>query len=90
MPEMYTGGCLQSFALSDGSALLLAIKEWLTPSGEVIWHKGILPDVAVSLLADMSPLTPVKEKGMTAAELRASGDAQLLRALDLIQKPTKE
>jgi carboxyl-terminal processing protease len=79
-----TGTVLREFPLTDGSALLLAIEEWLTPAGNVIWHRGITPNVAVSLPADVTALTPEQEKGMTAAELRASGDEQVLRALDLL------
>jgi len=82
-----TGTVLQSFPLSDGSALMLAIKEWLTPDGHLIWHKGISPDVVVPLPEQVSPLTPEKEKGLTEEQLRASGDTQLLRALDLLMQP---
>ena len=42
-----TGTVLQEFPLSDGSALLLAVEEWLTPQGHTIWHRGIAPDVKV-------------------------------------------
>jgi carboxyl-terminal processing protease len=38
-----TGTVLQTFPLSDGSALMLAIEEWFTPDGHVIWHHGIYP-----------------------------------------------
>src|SRR5207253_4613867 len=44
-----TGTVLQPFGLSDGSAVLLAVNEWLTPNGRQIWHKGISPDVEVAL-----------------------------------------
>jgi carboxyl-terminal processing protease len=79
-----TGTVLQTFSLSDGSALMLAIEEWLTPDGHVIWHHGINPDVAVSLPPEVTPLLPVTERGLTAEKLRGSGDVQLLRALDLL------
>jgi len=79
-----TGTVLEQFHLSDGSALLLATEEWLTPAGRVIWHKGIGPDVSVSLPADTAPLFPEAEQGMTPDQLRASGDGQLLRAIDLL------
>jgi carboxyl-terminal processing protease len=79
-----TGTVLQEFRLTDGSALLLATAEWLTPDGHVIWHQGITPNVVVPLPADANPLTPEREKEMTVAELQASGDEQLLRALDLL------
>ncbi len=81
-----TGTVLQTFSLSDGSALMLAIEEWLTPDGHVIWHHGITPDVLVALPPDVTPLIPANEKELTAEELRKSKDVQLLRALDLFQK----
>jgi carboxyl-terminal processing protease len=79
-----TGTVLETFPLSDGSALLLAIEEWLTPSGKTIWHKGISPDINVSLPPDIDPLFPGAKKDLTPTELRNSGDKQLLRALDLL------
>jgi len=82
-----TGTVLESFSLSDGSALMLAIREWLTPTGRVIWHRGVSPDEMVALPPEVAPLIPEKERGMTAAQLRASGDEQLLRALDLLSRP---
>jgi carboxyl-terminal processing protease len=85
-----TGTILESFPLSDGSALMLATIEWLTPAGRVIWHHGITPNVLVPLPPQISPLIPETERRMTAEELRASGDQQLLRALDLLSRPTQK
>ena len=82
-----TGTVLNSFPLSDGSALLLAVEEWLTPAGHVIWHKGISPDLLVPLPAEATPVFPDAKKGMTAEELRQSRDEQLLRALELLNRP---
>jgi carboxyl-terminal processing protease len=79
-----TGTVLQDFPLSDGSALLLAIKEWLTPDGKTIWHMGITPDLEVSLTAGVSPLTPLEVRGMTAQQLQQSKDRQLLEAMHLL------
>ncbi len=78
-----TGTVLVSVPLSDGSSLLLAVLEWLTPRGRTIWHTGIAPDVAVSLPSGVDPIFPDGEQGMTPTRLREAGDAQLLRALDL-------
>lgn len=79
-----TGTVLTQFSLSDGSALMLAIEEWLTPSGRVIWHKGIVPDQTLTLPSGADPLTPEAEKSMTQAQLQASGDQQLLQSLHLL------
>jgi carboxyl-terminal processing protease len=79
-----TGTVLSEFKLTDGSALLLAIEEWLTPSGDVIWHKGLTPNVVVALAPGESPVFPENEHSMTAEQLQHSGDAQLLRAIELL------
>jgi len=64
---------------------LLAIEEWRTPSGDVIWHKGITPSVVVGLKPGASPLFPESEGAMTVKQLQQNGDAQLLRALELLR-----
>lgn len=79
-----TGTVLNEFRLSDGSALLLATEEWLTPAGRVIWHHGISPDTSVTLPQDVTPLTPEAEKEMTPTQWRDSHDGQLQRAVDLL------
>ena len=79
-----TGTVLEEFPLPDQSAMLLATQEWLTPKGRTIWHKGIAPDQAVPLASGVSPLFPSAEKSMTAAQVQSSGDAQLLKALQLL------
>jgi carboxyl-terminal processing protease len=84
-----TGTVLNEFALSDGSALLLATQEWLTPEGRLIWHQGIVPDVQVSLPQGTSPLLPQAETGMTEEQVQNSGDAQLLRAIELLDQPAQ-
>jgi carboxyl-terminal processing protease len=84
-----TGTVLKPFPLSDGSALMLAIEEWLTPNGRVIWHQGITPDVVVSLTPPATPLLPDTERTITTAQLQASDDAQLLHAVDLVTQAAK-
>ncbi len=79
-----TGTVLNQFGLPDGSALLLATEEWLTPNGRVIWHKGITPDQVVALPAGVAPVTPDMEQSMTAAQVQASGDQQLLDAINTL------
>jgi carboxyl-terminal processing protease len=79
-----TGTVLRQFKLSDGSALLLAVREWLTPKGHSIWHKGITPNIVVKLPPGKQPLLPGEEKDLTPAKLESSGDTQLLAALKLL------
>lgn len=80
-----TGTVLNVFDLSDGSALILAVEEWLTPSGRTIWHTGLKPDETVKLGQDVMPSVPEAERTLSDAELKASKDAQLLKALSLLQ-----
>jgi len=79
-----TGTVLQEFPLSDGSALLLAVEEWLTPDGHTIWHKGITPNFEVALSSDTTPVFPASEAHMSVDQLKASDDKQLLKALSLL------
>ncbi|MEZ4766821.1 MAG: S41 family peptidase [Caldilineales bacterium] len=79
-----TGTVLNQFNLSDGSALLLATEQWLTPKGRVIWHHGITPDVTSSLEAGATMLYPGAERDMSAEQLQSSTDSQLLQALQLL------
>jgi carboxyl-terminal processing protease len=76
-----TGTVLNAFPLSDGSQVLLATEEWLTPSGRTIWHKGISPDITVSVDSSVTLFVPEAGHGMTAAQLQNSGDTQLLKAI---------
>ncbi|MBI5302705.1 MAG: S41 family peptidase [Chloroflexi bacterium] len=85
-----TGTVLTEFGLSDGSALMLAIQEWLTPNGRVIWHKGIIPDKTVTLPVTARLLMPEGERNLTAEQLRASEDQQLLRAIETLIKSAQQ
>jgi carboxyl-terminal processing protease len=78
-----TGTVLTQFPLSDGSAVVLAIQEWLTPSGKTIWHKGLTPDKVVSLATGVTPLSPEAEQGLSQTQIQSSGDQQLLDAINL-------
>jgi carboxyl-terminal processing protease len=80
-----TGTVLESFRLSDGSAVLLAEAEWLTPKGRQIWHHGISPDIAVALPPDALLLLPQAEGGLTAEALARSEDRQLLKAIEILK-----
>jgi carboxyl-terminal processing protease len=81
-----TGTVLTQFPLSDGSALLLAVQEWLTPNKVSFWHRGLEPDVKVSL-APEAILRPAAERELTVEQLRSSGDLPLLKAIELLSHP---
>ncbi len=83
-----TGTVLKEFPLTGGSALMLAVQEWLTPSGHSFWHKGITPELTVALPPDATPLIPAQERDLTAAGLQSSEDKQLLRALKWVEAKT--
>jgi carboxyl-terminal processing protease len=85
-----TGTVLTQFQLADGSALMLAVQEWLTPSKVSFWHRGLEPDVKISLPPQAVVLRPAAEHEMTAEQLRASGDAQLLKAMELLSTGTNK
>lgn len=86
-----TGTVLQTFQLSDGSALLLGTSQWLTADGRLIRKQGITPDIAVELGDDGTLLTPNEVEALSAEEITASGDAQLLAGLkELGALPTAE
>lgn len=79
-----TGTVLNQFALSDGSAILLATEEWLTPNGRVIWHQGIKPDIVVPLPATATLVVSDSLKSMTPSDLKNSSDAQLQKAIQVL------
>ncbi|HEY2887510.1 MAG TPA: S41 family peptidase, partial [Candidatus Limnocylindrales bacterium] len=80
-----TGTVLARFNLSDGSALSIGTERWLTRDGRPIWHEGLEPDFKVALPDTVTPVLPDDLKSMTPAELAASKDAQLLKALEVIK-----
>jgi carboxyl-terminal processing protease len=81
-----TGTVLGEFKLTDGSAVLLAVDQWLTPKGRQIWHKGIAPDIEVQLPQGAYSLLPESERKLTADVLAQSKDAQLLKAIEVLKK----
>ncbi|MEZ4869606.1 MAG: S41 family peptidase [Caldilineaceae bacterium] len=80
-----TGTVLEPYTLSDGSELLLGVKQWLTPNGRLIRKQGIQPDVEVKLPLGSDLLTPDQLRDMTPDALQQSQDAQFLKALSLLK-----
>ena len=61
-----TGTVLNTFTLPDGSALRLAVEEWLTPDGHFIFPNGITPDERIELDPLAAPLEPAEIRGPDA------------------------
>jgi carboxyl-terminal processing protease len=76
-----TGTVLRPFPLSDKSEIHLATERWLTPDGDLIFGKGITPDVTVALGANGVPVSPDEFAGLTLDQVVALGDPQLIEAL---------
>ena len=79
-----TGTVLQTFPLTDGSAVRLATERWLTPDGELIFGQGIEPTIEVVLPADQTPLDPVDVRDVPADQVGELPDDQLTRAIELL------
>jgi carboxyl-terminal processing protease len=80
-----TGTVLNTFDLSDGSAVRVGVLEWLTPSGEPVYRVGITPDHVVQAAPGAVALRPADLTGMTAQRFAASDDLPLRRAVGLIE-----
>jgi carboxyl-terminal processing protease len=79
-----TGTVLQPFRLDDGSTLMLGTSQWLTADGRLIRKQGIKPDVTVELPIGTRLLSPSVVEELSVEELLESEDAQLLKALELL------
>lgn len=80
-----TGTVLNTFHLSDGSALRVGVLNWLTPSGEAVFRVGIAPDVVVELPIGVAALEPGDLLGMSDIDFSASDDVPLRRAVALVE-----
>ncbi|MGH2541532.1 MAG: S41 family peptidase, partial [Ardenticatenaceae bacterium] len=82
-----TGTVLNSFALSDGSSILLGVAEWLTPDGHLIKGNGIEPDVPVTLPLEVQPTSPRDVEGLAEAQLLALPDPQFVEGYRRLLEP---
>ena len=83
------GTVLEERPLRDGSAILLAVAEWLTPNGDAIQGSGIDPDVEAGLEKGQQPRTPDELRGLPKEEIFEE-DAQLERAFEVLQEEQTE
>jgi carboxyl-terminal processing protease len=80
-----TGTVLTTFPLEGGARLLLGTSQWLTPDGRLIRKQGIEPDIEVILPTDAMLVSPTDAENLSPDELAESDDAQLLRAIEVLQ-----
>ena len=80
-----TGTVLNEFSLKDGSALLVGTVEWLTRDGRQIWKQGIQPDIPLESNPAGKIVTPSDFTKLGASGVTSSGDAPLLKAIDLLK-----
>jgi carboxyl-terminal processing protease len=75
-----TGTILTPFPLEDGSIAVIGTNFWLTPNGELAWHKGIEPDLEISLAPESEIQSPSDDPRLSKAELEKTTDDQLKKA----------
>jgi carboxyl-terminal processing protease len=80
-----TGTVLTEVSLSDGSALLVGTVEWLTRNGRQIWKHGIEPDIVIESDPPGKIVPPSEFARLGADGLAKSGDAPLLKAVELLK-----
>ena len=72
------GSVQQDFELADGADIHLTIKRWYLPNGQTIDHKGLTPDVPVTLAS------PTDAYDVAAPSAGYTKDTQLNAALALL------
>jgi carboxyl-terminal processing protease len=75
-----TGTILTPFPLEDGSIAVIGTNFWLTPKGELAWHKGIEPDLEIAMNPNGEVQSPADDARLSKAELEGSTDNQLKMA----------
>ena len=77
-----TGTVLNQFGLSDGSAILLGVTNWLTPDGNLIKGQGVTPDLEVAQPAGSKHVSAELLRNLTAEQFSTIEDDQFLKALN--------
>lgn len=80
-----TGTVLNQYNLSDGSAILLGVTNWLTPDGNLIKGQGITPDIVLPQKSDVTLVDARTLSESTKGDVAKVKDEQFLLALDKLQ-----
>ena len=78
------GSVQKTIALDDGSALLLTVAKYYSPSGKPIQETGVTPNVVVE---EDRELVPLPEPGQAPAPRAPREDAPLKRAIEVLSQP---
>jgi C-terminal processing protease CtpA/Prc len=76
-----TGTVLNQFNLSDGSAILLGVTNWLTPNGNLIKGQGVEPDYVVEQAPAVRRINVRALGELSLDEVMAGEDLQFREAL---------
>ncbi|MDE0196755.1 MAG: S41 family peptidase [Caldilineaceae bacterium] len=77
-----TGTVLNQFGLSDGSAILLGVTNWLTPDGNLIKGQGVTPDLEVTQPPSSKHVSAELLRDLTTDQFGMIEDDQFLKALE--------
>ena len=80
-----TGTVLLTYNLKDGSAVRVAVERWLTPDGELIFGKGIVPTVEQAMPETGRALEPQELAQLAPEAVGSMEDAQMLKALEILR-----
>src|SRR5579864_844229 len=85
------GSVQKLIEVPDGSALILSVAKYYTPSGKVIQENGITPNVPVASTADLAALSDDDDGNNAPDEpqkVQPKDDDQLHRAIDVLKAKT--
>ena len=79
-----TGTTINGIELSDGSMVNIGISLWRTPDGDLLWHRGVDPDIEVANEPGVQVTLPYTYEAneMSDEQFGALEDDQLLTAFD--------
>ena len=87
------GSVQKLIEVPDGSALILSIAKYYTPTGKVIQENGVTPNIQVASADDLAFL-PDDEDGSTSTEepqkTQPKEDEQLHRAIEVLKNKTQK
>ncbi|HLW54961.1 MAG TPA: S41 family peptidase [Candidatus Angelobacter sp.] len=85
------GSVQKLIEVPDGSALILSVAKYYTPTGKVIQENGITPNVPVASTADLAALSDDDDGNNAPDEpqkVQPKDDDQLHRAIDVLKAKT--